>query len=74
MGTRISQGERKLTAILAAKQADIDVVRVQLERLRKDASRIVSDLDELLARMPFSAPEGRGRLDFTGAMDSKSER
>lgn len=71
MGTRISQGERKLTAMLAAKQADVDVVRIQLERLRKDAARVVSDLDELLARPPFAGGDMRGRLEFAGTAEPK---
>ena len=58
MSKRTSDGERRITLQLAAQQADIDVVRIRIERLRKDTARLVSDLDELLAGTPFVAGKG----------------
>ena len=54
MSKRISDGERRITLLLAAQQADTDIARVRVEQLQEMVASLGVALTHLLARAPFT--------------------
>jgi hypothetical protein len=54
MSKRISEGERRLTMLVAQQQADIDIAVVRIEQLQDMVAGMALALTNVLARPPFT--------------------
>jgi hypothetical protein len=52
------------TTAWASLRADVDILRIKLQQLRKESQRVVDELDEVLAGPPFS--DKKKESSFTG--------
>lgn len=53
MSKRISDGERRVTTMLAALQGDVDIARVRIEQLQDMVASLGAALIGLLNKPPF---------------------
>ena len=53
MSKRISDGERRVTTMLAALQGDVDIARVRIEQLQDMVASLGAALISLLNKPPF---------------------
>jgi hypothetical protein len=56
MSKRISDGERKVTLLLAAQQGDLATARVRIEQLQEMVASLGAALARLLDTPPFREP------------------